>query len=372
MNENPNNIPAPAPLPEGEPMPQVTPQMPPPPSAKPSQVQPPPPLPPSPQRFQPSGATPSIPGTPPPPDIGIRTMASDLSSLKSSGGLEAKPTTFKPEEFNKEPIFEIAKPEKGAEGAVKTIQPKTRRVNIFIVLGIIGFVILAGLVIYFFVMPLIFPKENPTTELPGAVETPQVEVEPVPVVSPLIHQSYFITPAVSAIAMNVNSLNLAEINSALNDSAADTQQKTVKEVTLTVSGEVPQAADFLSIAFPELNRDFLNASFEKDFTAFLYRDANGSWPGYVFRLNPNSSLDQVAATMANIETSQNISGLYLSNVVPNSAGFKDGLKVGNVSARYLAMNAPGASFNYVWFNNHLVASTSFDGFREALKLLGSQ
>ncbi len=74
--------------------------------------------------------------------------------------------------------------------------------------------------------------------------------------------------------------------------------------------------------------------------------------------------------MTSIELSANIPELYLSDIAPSAAGFKDGLKIGNLNARYLAFGAPGASFNYVWLNNHLVVSTSFNGFREALKLLG--
>ena len=249
---------------------------------------------------------------------------------------------------------------------MKTAQPKRGSRSVFIILGVVGFVIVAGLVVYFFIMPLIFPlEEAPIVETPP-VETPPVEVE----VPPLIHQSYFVSPAASTIAMNLNNLNLAEVDSALNASSTGMERETVREVTFTVSGNVPEAANFLSIAFPELNRDFLTASFERDFTTFLYRDVNGSWPGYIFRLKPNSSLEQVVSAVKSIEVSQNIPELYLSDITPSSAGFKDGLKVGDTNARYLAMNAPGASFNYAWFNNHLVVGTSFNGFREALKLLG--
>jgi len=381
MNGNQNKFPSPAPLPEeptssGQDVPtpeqgmpvsqQGGPEVRPP--QAPPQVPPMPSPPPAPQRFQPSGPTPSIPGTPPPPDIGIRTMASDLSSLKSSGGLEAKPKTFKPEEFSKEPTFEVSKPKKGPEGEMKTAKPKEPPKSMFIALGIVGFVVVAGLVIYFFVMPLIFPKAEPITEPAPVVETPPAALEPT--VTPLIHQSYFVAPVASTVAMNLNNLNLAEVNSALNASATDMGEQTVREVTFTVSGNVPEAADFLSIAFPELNKDFLTASFERDFTTFIYRDVNGFWPGYIFRLSPGSSLDQVASTVTSIESSANIPELYLSDIAPSSAGFKDGLKVGDLSARYLAFSVPGASFNYVWLNNHLVVSASFNGFREALKLLG--
>ncbi len=360
MNGNQNNFPAPAPLP-GEP---VSPSKGGPTSPIP---EPTPPVSPPPSSFQGAGPGPSIPSSPP-PDVGIRTMASDLSSLKASGGLEAKPTTFKSEDFNKEPVLDIEQPgAAGAEKRVKSIQQRPHPRVLFISLGIVVFIVIAGLVIYFFVMPLIFPSQE---EL--ITETPPAEMPPA--IPPLVHQSYFIVPPASIAGMNLNNLNLAEVDTALNTAAAGMELQTIREITFTVAETaVPETADFLSLAFPGLDKEFLESSFERDFTVFLYRDSNGSWPGYVFRLNSDSTVSQTTPIISSIESSTNIPNIYLTDLgSPSSAEFKDGLKIGETSARYLSFNTPGASFNYGWFDNHLIVSTSFNGFREALKLLGWQ
>lgn len=356
----------PAPLP-GEP--EIKPQIQPTPAGPtPTSYTPPPPPPPSPpsppSRFEPPATGPSIPPSPP-PEIGIRTMASDLSSFKSSGGLEAKPKTFKPEEFSKEPTFEPQSSYE-AEGA-KISKPKPRSRVLPISLGIIGFVIIAGLVLYFFVLPIFFPKEEAPvieTENPPA-EQPQVEI------TPLIHQTFFITPPASSTTMNLNNLNLAEVDSALNAAASGISPQTIREVTFTVAQVVPEAADFMSLAFPELDKEFLKSNFNRDFTVFLYRDSNGSWPGYVFRLDSAANASQVTTVIKTIESSVNIPNLFLSDPgAPSSAGFKDGIMIGEAQARYLSYGMPGASLNYGWFNDHLIVSTSFNGLKESLKLMG--
>lgn len=386
MNGNQNNIPAPAPLPgepllpnQGGPEAQSQPQSlrpePTPPSTPPSA--PSPQAPPPPPSVRASGPGPAIPSSPK-PDIGIRTMASDLSSLKASGGFGSKPETFKPEDFNKDMAINIKQAEAAGDKGLpadkqggKPVQPKQHSQVLFISLGIVAFIVVAGLVIYFFVMPLIFPsQEAPITET-SPVGVPPSEIPPV--IQPLIHQSYFITTPASTTTMNLNNLNLAEVDSALNAAASGVEPQTVREVTLTVAGTAPETADFLAAAFPELDKETLASNFEKDFTVYLYRDANGSWPGYVFRLNPNSTVSQTTPIISNIESSTNIPNIYLTDLgAPSSAEFKDGLKIGETSARYLSFNTPGASFNYGWYNNNLVISTSFNGFREALKLLGWQ
>ncbi len=351
------------------------PPIPPPPMGTPTQPSfsvPQPFMPPQP-KFEPVGravTSSPIPSTPA-PDIGIRTMASDLSSLKSSGGLEAKPKIFNPEEFTKEPVFESPRSVSG--GTVKIIPTKSGPKILLISLGIIVFVAIAGAVIYFLVLPMIFSREkSPVVESPTV---PVVNVQPpIETSPPLIHQSFFIAPiSVSKpLPMNLANLDLAGMNSALSAVSSSIPLQTAKEVVLMVSGSVPEAASFLSVAFPEMDKNFVVSNFEKDFTAFLYRDVNGSWPGYIFRLKPGTDPGQVASALRVIETSTNIPNLYLTNPgTSNPTGFKDGLKIGGKAIRYLSFNAPGSSFDYGWFNNYLMVTTSFDGFKEALKLLGS-
>src|SRR3989344_6998305 len=361
MNGNQDNLQGPAPLP-GEPSPNQnwTPQ-------QPSQT--PPPIPPTP----PPAPSPSIPsfeppkpsgvGAPPPPDIGIRTMASDLSSLKSSGGLEPKAKTFRPEDFSTEAVF---KPSEG-DSEQNMNQPSGSHKPLYIVFGIIGFVIIAGLVIYFFVWPLI---KSPVSPAPVVDDNPPVVTEPITPAA-IVHKSFFTTPAASVVPMNLSNLNLAEVSSALNAAAIGISQSSLAEINLTANSVVPESSDFLSTVFPQLDKTILASNFERDFTVFVYRDGNGSWPGYVFKISDTGVMDRVATPFkAIVESSTNLGDLFLTDVGKQAGDFKDGLKAGESTARYVSFATTGASFNYGWFGNYLIVSTSFNGFKESLKALG--
>lgn len=361
MNGNQDNLEGPAPLP-GEPSPNqnwTPPQLSEtPPQAAPAPLSVPPPPTPS---FEPSN--PSGVGAPPPPDIGIRTMASDLSSLKSSGGLEPKAKTFRPEDFSTEAIFQPK--EDGSELGVN--QRSGSHKSLYIILGVVGFVIVAGLVIYFFVWPLINP---PVSTAPVVDNNPPVVTEPITPAA-IIHKSFFTTPAALVVPMNLSNLNLAEVSSALNAAAIGISQGSLAEINLTVNSVSPESSDFLSTVFPQLDKAILASNFERDFTVFVYRDANGSWPGYIFKISDTGVMDRVATPFkAIVESSTDLGSLFLTDVGKQAGNFKDGLKVGESTARYVSFATTGASFNYGWFGNYLVVSTSFNGFKESLKVLG--
>jgi len=292
-------------------------------------------------------------------------MASDLDSLKSSGGMGATPKTFKPEDFSQEPVFE---PTSSGEKPEEVPHTSGER-KIYITLGIAGFVVLAGLVIYFFVWPLIFPTETTTSTNGGPVdETPTGTTTS----EPIIHQSLFVTPAASVVPTNLNNLNMIEVNSGFNSAAIGMPLQAVSEVNLTVNNLTPDSSDLLATLFPQLNKIFLVDNFERDSTVYVYKDSNGSWPGYIFRLKSQIPPADVIAAMEAVELSNTLGDLFLTPVgEQDAAGFKDGLQTGGNTARYLSYGTPGASLNYGWFNNYFVVSTSFNGFKEALKLLGS-
>lgn len=362
MNGNQDNLEGPAQLPS-EPSLNQNPTPSQPPQAAP--FVPPTPIIPSSTSVPPFSASksPSV-GAPPPPDIGIRTMASDLSSLKSSGGLEPKAKTFRPEDFSTEAIFQPA--EGGAES--ETSQTSASHKPLYIILGIVGFVIIASLVIYFFIWPLI---KSPTNTTPTVDNNPPANNNPT-TPGTLVHKSFFTASIASTISANLSNLNLTEISTALNAVAPGIGQSSLAEITLTVNNTVPESPDFLSTVFPQLDKTVVASNLEKDFTAFIYRDANGSWPGYVFKLSETGAVGSISEPIkTSIESSTSLSGLFLVNPGKQGpAGFKDGLKVGGSTARYVSFASTGASLNYGWFGNYLIISTSFNGFKESLKALG--
>ena len=126
----------------------------------------------------------------------------------------------------------------------------------------------------------------------------------------------------------------------------------------------------MAVAFPELDQAVIGANFDKDMTTFIYKDANGSRPGYIFKLKDPANLATVSATIKGIESSSNLPNLFLTPPGAAVGVFKDSIAVGDSNARYINYSSIGSSFNYAWFNNYLVVGTSFNGFKEALKLLG--
>ncbi len=309
---------------------------------------------------------------PPAPDIGIRTMASDLSSLKSTGGLEAKPTTFQPADFSKAPIFNPSKTV-SAPGAATVVAP-ARRSNLLMIIAVsTAIIIIAGLVIYFFIKPLIFSVGNntatptvttaPTEQIPAVTDTSVTPTQ-------LIHQTFFITVPTSASTVNLTVLTLAEIQTIFTAAISGAQPQTLTEINLNLNDFPVDATAFIAVAFPEFDQAVVVANFDKDMTTFVYKDVNGSWPGYIFKLKDPANLATVSDVVKNIESSSNLPNLFLISPGVAKGVFKDGLTVGTAKARYITYTATGASVNYAWFNNYLVVSTSFNGFKEALKLLG--
>ncbi len=319
-----------------------------------------------------SARTSSAVPPPPAPDIGIRTMASDLSSLKSTGGLEAKPATFQPADFANTPVFRPSKATPASGAAVATEPAHRSRLSMIIAVSI-AFIIVAGLVIYFFILPLISPAKNntppPTTTSTTTEQTPPAVSTPV-ATPQLTHQTFFITAPASTSAVNLTTLTLGEIQTTFTAALSGVQPKTLTEINLNLNNSPVDATAFMAVVFPELDQTVVGANFDKDMTTFVYKDANGSWPGYIFKLKDPASLANVSTAVKGIESSSNLQNLFLISPGAVKVGFKDGLTVGATKARYITYTANGASINYAWFNNYLVVSTSFNGFKEALKLLG--
>lgn len=401
MNGNEDNLQGPAPLPgdnqyqppvssPGVPMAMpgdsVVPPPPPPPPVAPIMPKPispvmpdapspqvPPITPPAPPTTPPNFSTRTSSAVPPPPapDIGIRTMASDLSSLKSTGGLEAKPTTFQPADFAAGAVFNPSK-SASAPGAATTAALPVHRSRLPLIVAVsAALVVIVGLAAYF-TWQSISSRENnnPTPIVTDTTEEQTPITTDTPAVTAITHQSFFITAPTSASAVNLTTLTLEEIKTAFTAALAGVQPQTLTEINLNLNNSPVDATAFIAVVFPELDQIVVGANFDRDMTTFVYKDANGSWPGYIFKVNDPANLTAVSTAIKGIESSVNLPNLFLTSPGAAKGGFKDGLVVGNTKARYITYTAAGASINYAWFNNYLVVSTSFNGFKEALKLLG--
>lgn len=307
-----------------------------------------------------------------PPEIGIRTMESDLSSLKSSGGSEPEPKVFKPEDLVGEMTFN-PKPAEVPSQPISQVPAKPERTKITtIVLFAVAFLIISGGVIYFLVLPMIFPKPKAPAVVPPEAVNPNLIAPPSPPLA-LKHQSYFgIAPSVSA-PIDLINLNSADLSAAIKSAGADSQPSgTLKEITFSLSGNVLESQAFLSVILPDLDKQFFD-NFEKDFTGFLYYDGKGVWPGYVYQLKGDANLDNAKIAMRAIEGSANLANFYLvAPGKPKSSEFTDGAPINNNIVRYLAYSLPGSTLDYGWFKNYLVISTSYGGFKEAVRMLSTE
>ncbi len=344
-----------------------------------------------PQGFPP----PSEPVPPPPPrvggDLGIRTMSSDVNSLGASGGLGAEPRTFRPKDLlGNEPVFspQIPPTPQMPPLSQSKAHPKALIISISAVAGIV----VLGAAAYFLFfggeapVPPTEPPAPPVEPVPP-VEPPVPPVEPVPTppveppapVPPTFqHQTFFPTSSNVASA-NVSLPNLAatDINSGI--TAAFTSEAKVpilKELVFSFNNVNVTAQQFLAALVPTLNASFLDAKLDKDFTAFAYKDKDGVWPGYVFKLNPETPPGQARPEVFTT-LEQSALKFFLSDPgAPKSTDFKQGFKSSpNVKdIRYMLYTKAGASFNIAWVQvsgvNYAIVSTSFNGINEAIRLLG--
>ncbi|MEK9194409.1 MAG: hypothetical protein AAB884_01215, partial [Patescibacteria group bacterium] len=113
--------------------------------------------------------------------------------------------------------------------------------------------------------------------------------------------------------------------------------------------------------------------FEIDFTFFTYANNQGTWPGFVAKLNNTNlfgdiNLAEVQKEISShFEQSTSLTNLFL--VDPGKPGSWQSGNVSGVANRYLSFSQSGASLNYGWIGNVLVISASYDGFKEVVRRL---
>ncbi|MDP3901611.1 MAG: hypothetical protein Q8Q37_01375 [bacterium] len=330
---------------------------------RPVRIDPTPPIPRPPQQpFKPTPPPPPKPQPVPPPsptptihkaeeDFKIRTMNSDLrteanevmspSDNKESASLESSTTVQMP-------------------SAVIEEEPPKAKAWYYVIVSIIIIAVLA-VIGYFVVYPLLTPSEQPTDS--EAEENPPTTVIAKP------HQSYFIlSPAVSQ-AVRLTNVDLSEISFALQtESLQPLTEGAIKELAI-LDDQANQIsfATYISQLVPSLDSSKLNGLLDSDFTAFLHYDTRGVWPGYIAKIKSGIDSNELKNEISKLEAT-NLASLYI-NPSGELSLFKDG-KVGFYDTRYALGERPGAAFNYGYFNDYLILSTSYNGLKAALTLLG--
>jgi len=283
-------------------------------------------------------------------------MRKDADALKSSGGTGVESGTFNPMDLAGDSEFAPQ-----VDAVSKSPAPQTKALIISVSAVVV--LALAAAAVYFFVLPLFSGDEPEVT----VEETETVEEEtPEPTAPEFVHESFFATAPDSLIASDLEEMTVSAINSAV--SAGDGAAGTIDEITFNIGGAAIKTEDIMGVLLPGLDP----SSFDEDFTTFVYRTAGGDWPGYVFMLGAEQSLQSVVENvMEGIEEQTNLKAFYVEDPgTADAGGFKNGSASG-VSTRYIPFSKEDASFNYGWSGNYLVISTSFSGIQEAFGLLGS-
>ncbi len=339
------------------------------------------------------------PPPPPPPEITIRTMKSDLESLKETGGAPPSPKPFTPPELKKEyqpptlpaqpaapappkiapadfgqpQKMEAPKPMAPAPAATPIIEEESNRGSrkMFVWGASLATVIGVGLLGYFILFPMLFPAQTPppapaiTTPTTEQSTTPEIpgEITP-PAAEPLIHQSLLTSDGLATIQLPT--VDRTALMAALQQEAQKPNPAgTLIEIGMNdLSGQFP-AGNLFAMLLPS-EAETLGAVFESDFTAALYHDADGAWPVYVFKLHLESSIVEAQTAIQSLENSQALQNFFLSDPgTPNAAGFRDG-QVNGLQTRYLTYDKRGAALNFAWSGDRAVISTSYNGLRKAL------
>lgn len=298
------------------------------------------------------------------PQPEIRTMQSDLSALGSAPGAGIPPAAVD----TGEPVF---RPETVSQLERTVETPSSGGKKVFVWLGILVGVIALGGAGYFFIYPMIFP---PLTEPAPITETPEAPAAPeTPAVIPAHVSAFAVAPTLTVEAMIVEDTSPAIAAAIELESARPLALNSVKEVVVkTAAGPAnfQNALSRLASSGTNLNQTFWDgANFESDFTAFVFYDAAGSWPGYIAKIKPVASGDAVLTAAKTAESGMRLENLYPPIGPITFESFKDG-QANNIPTRYSVGSLPGASFNYGVFGNYFVISTSYNGLKAVLPLLG--
>jgi len=317
---------------------------------------------------------------PPPSEVKVRTMRSDLESMARSGGGLPR--------FENVKVAGLAL-EKKADDALT----EKKKMPMVFLIGALVVVVLA--ILGFFAYEAFFGKT--LINLPGASPS-NAPAQPVssgaqpsgsaaptaspsagaPVAAaPFTHASLFKKPADQTVVVTfpadgaVESANdLESYNQRMMNALAAVSAKSnfVEIDAKSSDGADLGIADLLAKAGANiLDPQFLAQHFNPDATFFAYRDKSGFWPGYVISLRSGENWLFLKNDAAKLESSASISNIFIMPVGnPAASGFQDAM-VASTTARALVFDGtPSATFIYGWTGNNLIISASPAGFAQAI------
>ncbi len=326
----------------------------------------------------------------PPAEVFIRTMESDIRSLRESGGARPKPDRIVV-----------------GGNAPKEEQPKhsflaERNIDVKWLLVAGGAALALGAVLVYSFSRLSLPLPSPAVSATPAVVSPgeATSSEELAATIPVAEEGQAAplrgifrkaadrTVSFTATGFVQSVTDLKTPNQRLGEVLAATPASgtsTLIEVIPGDAGGVPvPLGSFLTLqdisVFPE---NFLSTHFADKFAMFVYRDKQGLWPGYVLTLKPAENWLFLKDEAAKLEGSSKLANFYLADPGEADEEWSDE-RVGDVAVRQLnwtpadakalagkpaEKSAPKVRFVYGWFRGYLLISTSQEGFAAILPRL---
>lgn len=299
---------------------------------------------------------------PPTPEVSVRTMQSDIKSI-SQGEVSPTPEIVSPRQSFDNRAAQSFTPElAGQMMSEEGAEPKKSRAGLWTLIIIIVVVALAA-VGYF----LIYPMMSAPLATPVAEQTEQPTVPTTPTVA--AHASAFGNSVnlVPSVTLKLETVNRETIIQGLTDQGALITDGLTEVILQDASGGQIPFPTYLAALLPSfLDGQSVGTYATDDFTAYLFKNKSGVWPGYIVPLRPEGGAT-LAQWLANFEKTD-LSALFVTT--PGTIGtFKDGTVMG-VPDRFAPGTAAGASISYAATATDLHISASYDGLKTALSALG--
>ncbi len=302
---------------------------------------------------------------PPPNEVSIRTLDSDVRSMALSGG------NFPQSE---RVAFQLNKPVSSV--GIGKSSTSVLKVTLWIVLGL--FVL--GALIYF-IYPLVSPSDGEGVNGDNAVSisTSSPTLPPVPpsvTIPKFDHKSFFKKPADTVLEIKFNYpvtsvLDLETYNQKISNLLQGSRStSTLVELEVKGGNDRPLALSqfWTASGIRLLPEDFWAQEFNPDFTFFVFRNKDGDWPGLVTKFVEGRSWLVLKNRIVAMESSADLEELFVVAPGNRFGGFADTLVSGQ-PARALEFSKPSTRFVYGSFHNYLLISTSLEGLKEAVARL---
>jgi hypothetical protein len=310
---------------------------------------------------------------PPPPQLKVRTMQSDIGTLAARGGNFSSDVSVPSSPLAAAPRVPFSEREAVRPAVLSFITPRA-----LIIAGSAALLVVVGVAAYY--LTAIFSPDNANDTNPPSQAPPVVSV---PLRTDFEHQSLFRLPADQAFDLELSSSPVTDVSELqtysqkLSNILSGIRDGGFVEINIrNEEGDPLSVAEFFSaLDAGVMPPDFLEANFNSDFTVFVHKEKGTLFPGYAVSLKKGlTALVLQAEVLDRIERSGDYVNLFTDFPgVAAPEGFRD-KQVGTRPVRSLTFTSDEggkSEFLYSWFNSAvLVLSTSEKGLTKAFELLG--